>query len=99
MSENHQHYFPLLAVVVLLLSMLVGCGPSTSDLKAVEYAPLFRDDWDVAVLFIGLTGHFPIDLGSILGHPAIDFPVKIFYNFRASLIPPHQGCCDLPSVL
>jgi hypothetical protein len=28
--------------------MLVGCGPSTEDLEAVEYTPLPGDDWEVS---------------------------------------------------
>jgi len=28
--------------------MLVGCGPSTEDLEAVEYTPLAGDDWKVS---------------------------------------------------
>ena len=50
-SKGRQ-YFPLLfASVVLILSMLVGCGPSgpsTEDLLAVEYTPLPEDDWEVS---------------------------------------------------
>jgi CubicO group peptidase (beta-lactamase class C family) len=34
--------------VLLILSMLVGCGPSTEDLKAVDYTPLTGDDWKVS---------------------------------------------------
>jgi hypothetical protein len=32
----------------LILSMLVGYGPSTEELKAVDYTPLIRDDWQVS---------------------------------------------------
>jgi CubicO group peptidase (beta-lactamase class C family) len=32
----------------LILSTLVGCGPSTADLAAVDYTPLTRDDWQVS---------------------------------------------------
>jgi hypothetical protein len=30
----------LFASLILVLSSLVGCGPSTADLAAVDYAPL-----------------------------------------------------------
>lgn len=33
---------------ILILSMLVGCGPSTEELAAVDYSPLPRDDWQVS---------------------------------------------------
>ena len=50
-SERRQHSFLLVASVVLILSMLVGCGPggpSIEDLDAVEYTPLSGDDWKVS---------------------------------------------------
>ena len=34
--------------VLLILSMLVGCGPSTEALEAVNYTPLPGDDWKVS---------------------------------------------------
>jgi len=34
--------------VILILSILGGCGPSTMDLQAVKYTPLVRDDWKVS---------------------------------------------------
>jgi CubicO group peptidase (beta-lactamase class C family) len=42
--------YPILLVtaVILILSILVGCGPTTRDLEAVEYTPLPRDDWEVS---------------------------------------------------
>ena len=40
--------FLLITSVILILSMLVGCGPSTEDLAAVDYTPLPRDDWKVS---------------------------------------------------
>ena len=44
-----RQYFPLLMTgVILVLSMLVGCGPSTEDLEAVEYTPLPGDDWKIS---------------------------------------------------
>ena len=50
-SKGRQHFFLLFASVILILSMLVGCGPSgpsVEDLEAVEYTPLPRDDWEVS---------------------------------------------------
>jgi CubicO group peptidase (beta-lactamase class C family) len=47
-SKRHQHSFFLIISVILALSMLVGCGPSTEDLEAVEYTPLPGDDWKVS---------------------------------------------------
>jgi len=43
-----QDSFLLITSVILILSNLVGCGPSTKDLKAVKYAPLPGDDWKVS---------------------------------------------------
>ncbi len=47
-SKLRQHSFLLLTSVLLILSMLVGCGPSIKDLEAVDYTPLSRDDWKVS---------------------------------------------------
>jgi CubicO group peptidase (beta-lactamase class C family) len=50
-SKWRQHSFLLFTSVILILSMLVGCGPSgpsTEDLEAVEYTPLSGDDWKVS---------------------------------------------------
>jgi hypothetical protein len=47
-SKRLQHSFFLIISVILALSMLVGCGPSTEDLEAVEYTPLPGDDWKVS---------------------------------------------------
>ena len=40
--------FAILILVTLIPSGLVGCGPSTADLEAVDYAPLSGDDWQVS---------------------------------------------------
>jgi len=41
--------FLLITNVILILSMLlVGCGPSTEALEAVDFAPLSGDDWEVS---------------------------------------------------
>ena len=47
-SERHHHSFQLFASVILILSMLAGCGPSTQELEAVDYTPLPGDDWKVS---------------------------------------------------
>jgi hypothetical protein len=50
-SKERQHSYLLFTSVIIILSMLVGCGPggpSTEDLLAVEYRPLPRDDWKVS---------------------------------------------------
>ena len=47
-SKWRQHFFLLFASAIIILSMLVGCGPSTEDLEAVEYTPLPGDDWKVS---------------------------------------------------
>ena len=44
-----RHSLFLFTVVILVLTMLVGCGgPSIEELEAVEYTPLLRDDWEVS---------------------------------------------------
>ena len=47
-STLRQPSFLLFTSVLLILSMLVGCGPSIKDLEAVDYTPLPRDDWKVS---------------------------------------------------
>jgi CubicO group peptidase (beta-lactamase class C family) len=46
--KGRQGYFLILISMILILSSLVGCGPSTEDLEAVDYTPLIRDDWEVS---------------------------------------------------
>ena len=46
--ERRQLSFILFTPVILILSMLAGCGPSTEELEAVEYIPLPGDDWQVS---------------------------------------------------
>jgi CubicO group peptidase (beta-lactamase class C family) len=42
-------YFSLfIASLILILSMLVGCGPSAEDLAEVDYTPLPGDGWEVS---------------------------------------------------
>ena len=47
-SKSRQCSIILITGTILILTMLVGCRPSTKDLKAVEYAPLTGDDWKVS---------------------------------------------------
>lgn len=47
-SKWRQYSFLLITSVILILLTLVGCGPSTEDLLAVEYTPLPGDDWKVS---------------------------------------------------
>ena len=47
-SNRCQQACLLIISAILFLSMLVGCGPSTEDLEAVEYTPLPGDDWQVS---------------------------------------------------
>ncbi|MES0361800.1 MAG: serine hydrolase, partial [Anaerolineales bacterium] len=48
-TKRCHHSFLLFTSVMLILSMLVGCGPSTEELEAVEYTPLTRKDWKVSL--------------------------------------------------
>ena len=47
-TKGCQHSFLFFASGILILSILVGCGPSTEDLEAVDYTPLPGDDWQVS---------------------------------------------------
>jgi len=47
-SNWRQQLFLLITSAILILSMLVGCGPSIKDLEAVEYTPLPANDWEVS---------------------------------------------------
>jgi CubicO group peptidase (beta-lactamase class C family) len=47
-TKRRQGASLLFASLILILSVLVGCGPSTEDLEAVEYTPLPGDDWKVS---------------------------------------------------
>jgi len=47
-SKRRQHSILKITGTILILAMLVGCGPSPKDLKAVEYAPLTGDGWEVS---------------------------------------------------
>lgn len=44
-----KNYFYIIAIsLILILSILVGCGPSSEDLEAVEYTPLPSNDLKVS---------------------------------------------------
>jgi len=46
---NHlQNILIKFSITILILSILVACGPSIQDLKMVDYKPLVRDDWPVS---------------------------------------------------
>jgi CubicO group peptidase (beta-lactamase class C family) len=47
-TMKHQHSFLHFTIMILILTILIGCGPSTEDLEAVDYTPLLRDDWEVS---------------------------------------------------
>jgi CubicO group peptidase (beta-lactamase class C family) len=47
-SKRRQNFFFLTFRVILAISMLVGCRPSTDDLEAVDYTPLPGDDWKLS---------------------------------------------------
>jgi len=49
--EKRRNSWLWLAVAGLIIAMLTGCvsrGPSDAELMAVEYTPLFGDDWTVS---------------------------------------------------
>jgi len=48
LTKGCQGSFLLFTYVILIVSMLAGCGPSTEDLEAVDYTPLLGDDWKVS---------------------------------------------------
>jgi CubicO group peptidase (beta-lactamase class C family) len=43
-----QYSLLIIAVVLLVISALPGCGPSMEDLLAVDYTPLAGEDWEVS---------------------------------------------------
>jgi CubicO group peptidase (beta-lactamase class C family) len=47
-SKLHESILIKLPIAILILSILVACGPSTEDLTKVDYTPLARDDWLVS---------------------------------------------------
>ena len=48
LAKRRQHSFLLFASLILVLSMLIGCGPSAEELEAVDYTPHSGDDWEVS---------------------------------------------------
>jgi CubicO group peptidase (beta-lactamase class C family) len=48
MNTRRKKSFLLITSVILFLSVLVGCGPSTGDLEAVDYTPRLGGDWEVS---------------------------------------------------
>lgn len=46
--KERQHSLLLFTSVILVLSMLVGCGPPPAELEAVDYTPLPGDDWKMS---------------------------------------------------
>jgi CubicO group peptidase (beta-lactamase class C family) len=47
-TMGHQHFFIVFTCLLLILSILVGCSPSTEDFEAIDYSPLSGDDWKVS---------------------------------------------------
>jgi CubicO group peptidase (beta-lactamase class C family) len=47
-SEQRQCFLIKFTIAILILSILVACGPSIEDLNAIDYTPLVRDDWPVS---------------------------------------------------
>jgi CubicO group peptidase (beta-lactamase class C family) len=49
-TKSRQHAFLLFATAILVLttSGLVGCGPSTGELEAIDYTPQAGDGWEVS---------------------------------------------------
>jgi CubicO group peptidase (beta-lactamase class C family) len=48
LSILSQRCFFLIAVVVLFLSLLSGCGPGKKALEAIDYTPFQGDDWKIS---------------------------------------------------
>jgi len=46
--KRHLHSILQITGTILVLMLMVGCSPSTNDLKTVEYEPLIRNDWKVS---------------------------------------------------
>ena len=44
-SKRLQHSFLLCTTAILIVSMLIGCGPSTAELGMIDYKPLSEGDW------------------------------------------------------
>jgi CubicO group peptidase (beta-lactamase class C family) len=46
--KRYKLSFMLLAGMVLILTAMLGCGPSAAELKAVDYTPLAGNDWQIS---------------------------------------------------
>ena len=47
MTKQHYSLYQL-ASIIMIVSMLVGCGPSKAELATVNYTPLLGDDWEIS---------------------------------------------------
>jgi CubicO group peptidase (beta-lactamase class C family) len=47
-TKRRRDSFLLITSAILILSMLIGCGPSSAELEAVDYTPLPGDNWEVS---------------------------------------------------
>ncbi|MGD8807424.1 MAG: serine hydrolase, partial [Chloroflexota bacterium] len=47
-AQGYYRSLLVLMGVILVLSVLVGCGPSAEELEAVDYTPPPNDEWDVS---------------------------------------------------
>ena len=47
-SKKIQTYIIKITFSILILSIVVACGPSKEELNSVDYTPLVRDDWPVS---------------------------------------------------
>lgn len=47
-SKRLQHSFLLCTTAILIVPMLIGCGPSTAELGMIDYKPLSEGDWKVS---------------------------------------------------
>ena len=47
-TKKLQHSLLLFSSMILILSILVGCGPSDAELAAIDYTPLPGDDWQIS---------------------------------------------------
>jgi len=47
-AKHIQIFLIKFTFAILILSILVACGPSKEDLNTVDYTPLVREDWPVS---------------------------------------------------
>ena len=59
---------------------------------------LFRNYRHVILDFLSSVSYFPTYLRRSIGNAAIDFPIKVLYDFRTSLLPPHLRARNFLSV-